>query len=332
MTVLPVVLPQGLGGDKTTCGVCEEPSQSRWCSWEHTAGGILIEEAMRLVSKHGNTSRLEEKRQTRRGPIYKYAREIGLLDGLASGDIPIDVGFKAIVGSKPRKLSVTKDSLRRAVNERKAELTLQFALDDWEMSEESQAMLGPSDDAMRGLAAVDMSAFEDQLEVMVDAFVSFRDAFMETPRGGEYITKPFHRGWIRKILKTIYLGRRHQILSPPRAGKTDLAIHFCVWLIVRNPNIHILCVGASQTMAEKAVDMMRTLLEGNEALRMAFLPPGVTWRPPTQGGGSLWSRSEFGPSVRRRADGYAYRCSDCGQLHIGSGDKVNRHVPGAGTR
>ena len=190
-------------------------------------------------------------------------------------------------------------TFRRSVNERKVELGLEVLAGDWELTPMHLAMLGPSDEAMREALLTDPDLFEKLLDEAVEAFVDFRTAFFQTPQGKAYTMKAFHQKWIKDILRAILTGARHVILSPPRTGKTDLAIHFGVWEIIRNPNVRILWVAASAEMASKAVDSVRSHLEDNEKLRNAYLPPGLTWKPPSQrGGGTSWSKSEFTVATR----------------------------------
>jgi len=226
------LIPSGLDGDRNVCQVCGDPTLQRWCSWEHTVEGLATDSKLRPTASSRKKA-VHDKRQTRKGDIYLAAKKLGFLDPTAAGDIPFDVSWKAFQAAKPKGLKCSKDSYRRATNQRVGELNMQVLLDDWSVSDEARAMLGPDDETMRALAAADMDAFKAQLDVMVNAYVEFRDTFFETPRGESYITKAFHQNWIRDILEAIYLGKRHMILAPPRSGKTDLAISFGVWLITR---------------------------------------------------------------------------------------------------
>ena len=86
-------------------------------------------------------------------------------------------------------------------------------------------------------------------------------------------------GWIRIILKALVTGQRYLILSPPRHGKSELLVHFCVWLIGRNPDIRIVWIASNGDLAEDMVGMVKTILEEHVDLREAILGPGVTWQP-----------------------------------------------------
>jgi hypothetical protein len=119
---------------------------------------------------------------------------------------------------------------------------------------------------------------EDWLDFAVEAFVTWRERYFTTPRG-PYVTKDFHRDWIRIMLRSLRTGGRYLILSPPRHGKSELLIHFSTWLICRDPNVRIVWVSANETMAETMVSMVKTILEKNSPLRTDILGPVITWQP-----------------------------------------------------
>lgn len=153
-------------------------------------------------------------------------------------------------------------------------------------------MLGPSDEHMRNLVDTDPDQFEVELASMVDSFVAWRDEFFRLNTNRPYATKEVHKRWIKATLRTIYTGGRQLVLSPPRHGKTELLIHFCEWLICRNPNIRILWVGPNVDIAMNCLGQVRDILESHEALKAAYLPPGETWAPARKGAG-LWARDKF---------------------------------------
>lgn len=168
---------------------------------------------------------------------------------------------------------------------------LEIAAQNYNPKQELIDMLGPSDDEMYDLAQADRPAFEALLDDLVEAFVSWRTHFFKAGRY-DYQTKDYHRRWIRAVLEAIYLGQRTLILSPPRHGKTDLLIHFCVWQIIRNSNVRILWVGPNGDIAENCLGQVRDLLETHEALAEAYLGPGQSWAPARRGG-NLWTRDKF---------------------------------------
>ena len=147
-------------------------------------------------------------------------------------------------------------------------------------------MLGPK------AAPEEEARYEGFLDEMVEAFISFRDTFFEVSRGTRYMTAPCHRRWIRAVLTALYRGGRLMILSPPRHGKTDLMIHFVVWCIVRNPNFRAVWVAASSPIASDMVGAVREILEYDERLRSAFLPPGTFWAKQSRAG-KPWTGDKF---------------------------------------
>ena len=164
----------------------------------------------------------------------------------------------------------------------------------FQVSNKHAALLGPSDQTMRDLLAKEPEVFEQTLVLLTDAFVEWRDEFFQQQLGQSYITKEVHKRWIRSVLKAIYTGGRLLVLSPPRHGKTDLLIHFCVWLICRNPDIRILWVGPNSDIAELALGQVRNILETHDDLKEAYLALGETWAP-VKGGRTptVWQATKF---------------------------------------
>ena len=83
-------------------------------------------------------------------------------------------------------------------------------------------------------------------------------------------------------MNTIENGGQRMILSPPRHGKTDLLIHFVIWLICKNPNIRILWVGGNEDIAKNAMGSVIDQLEFNELLIEEICGPGVKFKPKTK--------------------------------------------------
>jgi hypothetical protein len=121
-------------------------------------------------------------------------------------------------------------------------------------------------------------ALTEWLDRAVGGFVSFRHAYFSTARG-PYYTKDFHRAWIRSILGAIVTGGRYLILSPPRHGKSELLVHFAVWLIGRDPNIKILWIGGNGDIASDMVGAVKQYLESSPELMAEVLGPGAQWAP-----------------------------------------------------
>lgn len=125
----------------------------------------------------------------------------------------------------------------------------------------------------------------------LDDFVLFRGECFHTETGDRYQTTEFHLRWLKALLLAMERGRRLIILSPPRHGKTDLLIHFCIWLIVRNPNIRIIWVGPNENIAKMAVGSITDHLENNARLCELFLAPNQSFRP-VHGSGKSWGERE----------------------------------------
>ncbi len=142
-------------------------------------------------------------------------------------------------------------------------------------------------DSSRGLRQ--FLADKDVTQLLED-FIEFRDFYFRTGEGEPYITSSFHRSWILAVLKALQSGGELQILSPPRHGKTDLMIHFAVWLICHVPNIRIMWVGGNEDIAEDAAGAVKDHLEENEALIADFAPTGFK---PAARSGKRWSSTRF---------------------------------------
>lgn len=135
------------------------------------------------------------------------------------------------------------------------------------------------------------------LRALLRDFLWFQGTFFQTERGSAPMVPRFHRRWILRILKALVTGGRLVILSPPRHGKTELLIRFCVWLIARFPNIRIIWVGGNEDLAKQALASILDHLENNEDLIRAFCPPGKAFKPSKKQGGR-WSQSAFEVATR----------------------------------
>ena len=134
-------------------------------------------------------------------------------------------------------------------------------------------------------------------EKTLQDFESFRERYFRTEQGIPYETPAFHKKWIEQIMETIENGNQHMILSPPRHGKTDLLIHFVIWLICNNPNIRILWVGGNEDISKNAMGSVLDQLEFNELLIEEICGPGEKFKPKTKSAKS-WSQSGFTVGTR----------------------------------
>ena len=145
--------------------------------------------------------------------------------------------------------------------------------------------------------AQDNWAIPQVAEKSLQDFRDFRDRYFQTEKGEPYETPEFHIKWINSILEAIEHGEQQMILSPPRHGKTDLLIHFCVWMICTNPNIRILWVGGNEEIAKNAIGSVLDQLESNELLIEEICGPGPKFKPNTRTGKS-WSQNGFTVGTR----------------------------------
>ena len=134
-------------------------------------------------------------------------------------------------------------------------------------------------------------------EKSLEDFSKFRDRYFQTEQGIAYETPDFHIKWIESILDAIENGGQQMILSPPRHGKTDLLIHFAVWLICKNPNVRILWVGGNEEIAKNAVSSILDQLENNELLIEEICGPGRGFKPSSRTG-KAWSQNGFTVATR----------------------------------
>ncbi len=225
--------------------------------------------------------------EIRKGPVYQKIRN-QLSDPEWEKWLDREISHVEI----SRRMGSTAQAIGRAHKAGLFDRQQQIAGVNWKPEKKYADMLGPPDADMAKLLADDPEAFEKALDKLVGAFVDWRTDFFRVGYGVVYITKDVHRRWIRATLKTIYTGGRQLTLSPPRHGKTDLLIHFCVWLICRNPNIRILWVGPNGDIAENCLGQVRDLLETHTELRDAYLPQGHTWAPERRAQ-TTWQRQRF---------------------------------------
>ena len=152
------------------------------------------------------------------------------------------------------------------------------------------------EDYERDKQAENWEVSDDAKQSLTD-FKNFRDRYFLTEQGIPFETADFHHNWIKSINKALLNGGQQMIPSPPRHGKTELLIHFVIWLICRNPNIRIMWVGGNEDIAMNSVMSVMDTLEQNEKLKEDFCGPGGTFKPATRAG-KMWSRNGFTVSTR----------------------------------
>ena len=199
----------------------------------------------------------------RRGQYYEKFINEGYAVELLNGKITrqeVAAGLGCTVGNVARLMAAYREDIE-----------IEAATQNWELS----------DDAKQSLKE----------------FKSFRDRYFLTELGVPFETADFHNKWIKSINKALLHGGQQMILSPPRHGKTELLIHFVVWLICRNPNIRILWIGGNEDIAKNSVSSVLDTLENNEGLKEDFCGPNGSFKPATRTGKS-WSQNGFTVSTR----------------------------------
>lgn len=145
--------------------------------------------------------------------------------------------------------------------------------------------------------AVDMAREERQRRHSSDE-ETFADLAAFTERFFSHLEVPdFHREWVGHIDRTVDSGGRLLLLAPQRHGKSEMLIRYCIMRICRDPNVRILWVSKTVTLAEKMVGYVRQVLENNEELRDASIGPGKTFVP-SKGSGLPWTNGEFTVACR----------------------------------
>lgn len=240
----------------------------------------------RKYCSHTCTSRESYRRNTGQAPSFaekyehleaddKFLRHGDLYEILGSHPVTeLILSGKMTIGAGADKLGVDRTTMTRSlaavVVDRRAEQGTIPSLSPDQM----EKFLGPGDTELPTIGSDEYEVF---LDANVDAFIAFRDEYFETTaRGGvveRFVNKPYQRKWVRGTLHAIFAGEQQMILSPPRHGKSELLIHFCVWVIVRNPDIRIMWVAKNDDMAEIMVGAVKDHLEFNTKLIEAFLGP-----------------------------------------------------------
>ena len=201
--------------------------------------------------------------QTRRGKVYEDLKESGLAENILKK--------KMTLSDVARVLETSVAAVSMAYNAYIEDLETIEQQKNWEPVTEK--------------------------EITLEGFKEFRDRYFQTEQGIAFETADFHIEWIKSILKAIENGQQHMILSPPRHGKTELLIHFTVWLICNNPNIRILWVGGNEDIAKNSVSSVMDQLENNELLVEEICGPGAKFKPQNRSG-KAWSSTEFTVGTR----------------------------------
>lgn len=234
---------------------------------------IKAAEARRLKRELAETADDASLVDARKGEVFDRIREL-----LNDDEWDEWLDGKLLNATIAKQLRVSESSVYRSKVTALVERRVAAKSQTWELGEAQIAMLGPSDETMRSyIEDGDTESFEGALTEAISGFHLFRDTYFEYERSKPFITHPFHLNWMREVLRTIYTGGRTMIMSPPRHGKSELLIHFCVWSILRNPNVRILWIGPNDDIAQNMLDGAKAALSEDDRLRADFLPPDTQW-------------------------------------------------------
>lgn len=218
----------------------------------------------------------------RRGAGYKIFAGTGL-------PLEVEEGILSETAAANR-LGTSQENVHRWMNAWREDLVVADARENWRLSDEALGLIGPVFSLLPG-QTIDRD--DSILDLLVDAFVRYRDKLFVTERAVPFITADFHREWIRLTLWCIFTGSVGMILSPPRHGKSKLYAHFVLWLISWWPNVRIIWVGPNGEIAGETFTLVMSELETNKELIRLFCPPGETFR------GAFGDRKEWAESVKR---------------------------------
>lgn len=134
---------------------------------------------------------------------------------------------------------------------------------------------------------------ENESDLFTD-LAKFTEAFFP-----ELDVPDFHREWIEAIHKNAQECGQLLLLAPQRHGKSEMLIRYCVMRICANPDISILWVSKTASLAEKMVGHVRSILEHHPMLADAVLGQGRSFKPGRTSGLS-WTDKEFTVANRTR--------------------------------
>ena len=227
------------------------------------------------------------KASRRQGAVFqRFLEKPELADWITRGTVPQSY-VAQVLGTSEAEVS-------RAYAAFKMQERLDISANEWSRSRLTCAMLPV--EVLEELKALgpegeDTDRFQKLLDVAVRAYTVFSRRFF-TLEGDRPLIEPFHQKWIRAIITAFAVGGKQLILSPPRHGKSEMLIRFCVWLIVMDPNIRLMWVAANQDVAELMIGAVKDHLTNNVELVRATLPPGDGYRPDRESG-RPWSKSEI---------------------------------------
>jgi hypothetical protein len=223
---------------------------------------------MNREKKRAETADLEAPAlSARRGAVFERLKEEGWLAKVHRGDLTVADVVEETGESQP--------NVSRALAAFREDELERIKRDGWQRLPEHEAMLVETP----------------------EAFAAFRAAFFVDEKNRPYRTPRAHVRWVIALLHALRTGGRQLILSPPRHGKSQLLVHFVIWLMCRDPNVRIIWVGGNEEIARLMVGAVIDELENNEALRKAMLGPGKSFKPGARSGKG-WSSSQATVATR----------------------------------
>jgi hypothetical protein len=224
--------------------------------------------------------------QHRLGDISAKLRNDPLLPLILDGTVPPQVWAT--------KHDVSLAAVTRSLHGLKVEGKLELMQDEWEPSWRVKALL-PYDSVKRvkelGHASVGSEEFESLVDELVRAYSAFSRWYFNL-EGKRPIIKGFHLQWIRSIIVAYATGGKQLILAPPRVGKSETLIRFCVWFITMDPNIRIGWFCAGTDIAKLMLGSVKDYFENHEAFIADTLPPGQAYKP-ERSTGRAWNAKEI---------------------------------------
>lgn len=93
--------------------------------------------------------------------------------------------------------------------------------------------------------------------------------------GGPLSWAPYHEDYLRFLHETDAC----VVFGHVEMGKTQLGIGYLLWRLGHNPNLRILLLNATSTIAQRAASTLRAHISSNERLHRVFpdLKPGTPW-------------------------------------------------------
>ena len=257
---------------------CKDKSKSLRISARVTAKREMLEKVATPVPTKG---------KMRHGAVYQQMLEKPeIVEWLDAGTVSQSY-VAQLFGTSPAEVS-------RAYAAIKLTAQLERRSNQWAPSWLTRAML-PTDKLLRlkelGPEGEGTDEFTELLDAVVRSYSVF-SRFFFLLEGERPLVEDFHVRWIRAIITAWAIGGKQLILSPPRFGKSEMLIRFCIWFIVMFPNIRIMWVAGNSDVAEIMLGAVKDHLTNNRPLIDAVLPPGGSFVP-TRQSGRPWSKSEI---------------------------------------